>query len=191
MFTDNQLLRRLQRYIAPQLFWVVVLSFCYTVILSYVFNLRPRSAAISAEGFNSSPYLTKKIAMYKVLARYNSPFVTEVDSFLKACLLYRLDCYLLPSISGVESTFGQQYLHGTYNPFGWGGGYIVFESWEHAFSEVAKGLRFNYFNRNLTSVEAIAHVYAPPSTTWARNVQYFMRRFELEEATIVQPILDL
>lgn len=181
----------LHKALSKQVFWVVVLSFCYTVILSYLFNLVPKNQKSTPDGFDSSPYLIKKIAMYNVLARYQSPFVTEIDSFLKACLMYRIDCYLLPSISGVESTFGKFYLVGTYNPFGWGGGYIAFNSWESAFTEVAKGLRFNYYNRNFTSLEEIAHIYAPPSTTWSTHVQFFLNRFHQEENKIIQPILDL
>lgn len=177
--------------LSKQVFWVVVLSFCYTVIFFYIFSLTPKNRKLTPDTFDSSPYLIKKIAMHNVLLRYQSPFVTEVDSFLNACLMYRIDCYLLPSISGVESTFGKFYLVGTYNPFGWGGGYIAFNSWENAFEEVAKGLRFNYFNHNFTTIEQIAHIYAPPSTTWANNVQFFLNRFYQEESKISQPILDL
>ncbi len=49
----------------------------------------------------------KRKAMTEVLKRYNAPLLSEVDSFLEACVAYELDCYLLPSISGVESTFGR------------------------------------------------------------------------------------
>ncbi|MFA6005206.1 MAG: hypothetical protein WC775_01850 [Patescibacteria group bacterium] len=173
------------------IFWVVVLSFCFTVILINFFGVKQSPNIPAPDVVVDSTYLSKKIAMYNVLARYNSPLVHEVDSFLNACLTYRIDCYLLPSISGVESTFGQQYLVGTYNVFGWGGGYIAFQSWEDSFLQIAKGLRFNYINRNLTSIEEIAHVYAPPSTTWSRNVQFFLSRFYQQEMQIIQPIFNL
>jgi len=174
-----------------KIFWVVVLSFCYIVIFTTFLGSQSTHSLPTPDTVVDSQYLTKKIAMYQVLSHYNSPFVHEVDSFLNACLTYRIDCYLLPSISGVESTFGQQYVVGTYNAFGWGGGYIAFPSWENSFLEIAKGLRFNYINRNLTSIEEIAHVYAPPSTTWSRNVQFFLNRFYQQETQVMQPILNL
>jgi hypothetical protein len=169
-----------------KIFWVVVLTFCYTIILTAIFGPKNTSQVQTPDIVVDMSYLNKKIAMYQVLSSYHSPLIYEVDSFLNACLLYRIDCYLLPSISGVESTFGQQYLTGTYNAFGWGGGYVAFPSWETAFLEIAKGLRFNYINRNLTSIEAIAHVYAPPSTTWSNRVQFFLKKFYQQESQIPQ-----
>ncbi|KKQ01415.1 MAG: hypothetical protein US11_C0009G0027 [Candidatus Roizmanbacteria bacterium GW2011_GWA2_36_23] len=72
-------------------------------------------------GLHNSLFV-KKLAMKRILEKYNSPLKDEVDSFISACQKYDLDCFLLPSISGLESTFGKFILPASHNPFGWGGG---------------------------------------------------------------------
>jgi hypothetical protein len=122
----------------------------------------------------------KKIAIKKVLERYNSPMVNEVDSFISACDTYELDCYLLPSIAGLESSFGRFLMPNSYNPFGWGGGHIYFKSWDDGIDTVAKGLRNNYMNKGATSLESIGRIYSE-SPTWAPRVRTFMSQMEKEE----------
>lgn len=160
------------------------------IILVVLPKTSVRSQNLVTANFNNQ-ILFKRVAIYKTLERYNSPLLEEVDSFLIACLNYGIDCYLLPSISGVESTFGRFLLPGTYNPFGWGGGYMPFSSWQDGFLTVAKGLRENYIDQGLTSVEMIGPVYAPPSTTWSGKVLMFMRIFAAEEAKLNPAILDI
>jgi hypothetical protein len=135
--------------------------------------------------------LPKKVAIYRVLARHNSPLVKEVDSFINACISYEVNCYLLPAIAGVESGFGRHLLPESHNPFGWGGGYLYFASWQEGFFTVAKGIRENYLDYGLTSVGLIGPVYAPPSTTWASKVLMFMEMFEKEEAKIPTGLLEI
>ncbi len=123
----------------------------------------------------------KKRAIKNVLTRYGSPMTVSVDAFIKACTTYSLDCYLLPSIAGLESTLGKFVAAGTYNPYGWGRGYIPFKSWDEATLTVAKGLRENYFNKGAQGVYGIAPIYSE-SPTWAPRVEWFMGQFEAEEA---------
>ncbi|HLL60246.1 MAG TPA: hypothetical protein VK338_00885 [Candidatus Nitrosocosmicus sp.] len=135
--------------------------------------------------------LIKRKAIYNVLAKYNSPLTSEVDSFISACKKYDLDCYLLPSITGIESYFGQMIYPGTYNGFGWGGGMIYFDNWEDSIMTVGKGLRENYFNRGAISIYDIGRIYAPPSTTWPSKVTYFMNQFYAEETRLTETNLPL
>lgn len=135
--------------------------------------------------------LVKKVAIYRTLRKYNSPLITEVDAFLNACMSYDINCYLLPSIAGVESGFGRFLLTGSHNPFGWGGGYLYFPSWQVSFFTVAKGLRENYIDKGLTSIELIAPVYAPPSKTWAGKVLMYMRAFAEEESKIPITLFEI
>jgi hypothetical protein len=165
-----------------------VLLFTLIAILSP--KSQAQSQSLLASNF-SNRILIKKLAMHRTLERYNSPLINEVDSFLVACMSYGIDCYLLPAISGVESTFGRFYLPGTHNPFGWGGGYMYFDSWQDCFLAVAKGLRENYIDQGLTSVEMIGPVYAPPSSTWSGKVIMFMNIFANEEAKINTAILEI
>lgn len=127
-------------------------------------------------------YKIKK-AIQNVLKKYDSPLVTEIDSFIDACMTYKLDCYLLPSIAGLESTFGKFISPNSYNPFGWGGGYIKFNNWRDGILTVAGGLRNNYINKGAQSIDDIGNIYAE-SPTWSTRVQYFMNSFRQEEAKL-------
>jgi len=169
---------------------VILAVFFLTISAALWPQSSAQSQSLLAENF-SNRILIKKLAMHRTLARYNSPLTQEVDSFLVACMSYGIDCYLLPAISGVESTFGRFYLPGTHNPFGWGGGYMYFDSWQDCFLAVAKGLRENYIDQGLTSVEMIGPVYAPPSSTWSGKVLMFMNIFAMEEAKINTAILEI
>ncbi|MCX7956100.1 MAG: hypothetical protein N2593_03320 [Patescibacteria group bacterium] len=130
-------------------------------------------------------YKVKEIVIKNVLERYNSPLLGEEKNFVNTCQRYDLDCYLLPSIAGLESTFGKFIWPGSYNPFGWGGGYIMFKDWADAIDTVGKGLRNNYLNKwKLYSVEAIGPVYSE-SPTWAQRVNWFIKEFKKEEEKIL------
>ncbi|MEK9179111.1 MAG: hypothetical protein AAB893_01450 [Patescibacteria group bacterium] len=127
--------------------------------------------------------LAQKYAVYTLLKKYNSPMLGEVDAFFKACTIYQINCYLIPSIAGLESGFGKHIPYDSYNAFGWDVGNTDFHSWEDAIMTVARGLRKHYVNKEVTTVQDIAPIYAPPSTTWANNVSYFMHRLESIEET--------
>ena len=122
----------------------------------------------------------KKLAIEAVLERYDSPMAEDVDSFLITCKKYSLNCYLLPSIAGLESTFGRFIYPGSYNPFGWGRGYIMFKDWSESIDTVGSGLRTNYIDSGAVSVEDIGTIYSE-SNTWATRVRWFMAQFEKEE----------
>ena len=122
----------------------------------------------------------KKLAIQRLLKKYNSPLLDEVDSFVSACIAYDLDCYLLPAISGLESTFGKFIYPNSHNPFGWVGELIMFKNWSQSIHAVGKGLRENYLNNGADTVEKIAPIYAA-STTWSSRVSYFISEFKKEE----------
>jgi hypothetical protein len=144
------------------------------------------SAAVSYRESTSSTSISlhkiaiKRKAMTEVLRRYNAPLLTEVDSFIEACTTYNLDCYLLPSISGVESTFGRFLIPGTYNPFGWGRGLIEFKSYNETIMTVGKALREKYIDRGADTVDKIGRIYCE-GDTWSGKVKFFMAQFEAEE----------
>ena len=122
----------------------------------------------------------KRKAISEVLKRYDAPLASEVESFLDACTKYDLDCYLLPSISGVESTFGKHLITGTYNPFGWGRGLLAFTSFNQTILTVGKALKENYIDKGADTVDKIGRIYCE-GDTWSGKVKYFMNQFEEEE----------
>ena len=123
----------------------------------------------------------QKAVIREVLESKNSPLVTEVDAFIDACTTYDIDCYLLPSIAGLESSYGKHLIAESHNPFGWGGGRIYFDSWSDAFHAVAEGLKNNYIDRGAESIEEIGPIYAA-SPTWAIRVRSINDEFERREA---------
>lgn len=170
---------------------------CFTVIFLFLLSLKSASPIQAQLIAGSSAAVTrteqisttriqgidigiKRKTMSEVLKRYNAPLVSEINSFIEACTTYDLDCYLLPSISGIESTFGRFLIPGTHNPFGWGRGIIPFSSYHEAIMTVGKGLRENYINKGATTVEEIGAIYCE-GNTWAGKVQFFRKAFLEEE----------
>jgi hypothetical protein len=170
---------------------IVVLVILYKVATVYgVENIAGESAKILSQNNTTSQkeqndysvidINKKKNAIIKVLSRNNSPLLSSVDSFINTCQKYELDCYLLPSIVALESTYGKNVLLGSNNPFGWGGGRIVFESWDKAIDTVGAGLRNNYINKGANSIEQIGFIYAE-SPTWASRVRGFINMYQMVE----------
>lgn len=112
------------------------------------------------------------------LGFYNSPLAGYASVFIKTADKYGLDWKLVPAISGVESTFGKAIPYNSYNAYGWANGEYYFQSWEDSIEIVSRTLRANYYNRGIDTVEKIAPIYAPPSTTWDGNVRFFMDKLE-------------
>ncbi len=135
------------------------------------------------ENLTSKNLYLKKWAIRSVLERYKSPLIEEVDNFILACVTYNFDCYLLPSIAGLESSFGLFVYPNSYNPFGWGGGRIIFSSWAEAIDKVAFGLKNNYINQGASNIWSIGIIYSE-SPTWASRIDWFMSEFKNEENKI-------
>lgn len=117
--------------------------------------------------------------LQKYLAKYDSPLQYHAQDFVDAAKQYNLDWKLLPSIAGVESTFGK-FIPGGYNGWGWGvygTQAIYFASWNEAIFTIAQGLRENYFNKGYTEPYSINRIYAA-SPTWGFKVSYFMNDLE-------------
>lgn len=112
------------------------------------------------------------------LKNYQSPLESFAPFFIQMADKYQLDWRLVPSITGVESTFGKHIPYNSYNAYGWDNGNYVFTSWEESIEKVTATLKEKYVNRGLDNPQKIGPVYAPPSSTWASKVAYFMERIE-------------
>ncbi|MCR4263428.1 MAG: hypothetical protein NUV98_01785 [Candidatus Roizmanbacteria bacterium] len=135
----------------------------------------------------------KKLEKY--LASLNSPLVDNAEDFVKYADAYGYseNWSMVAAIAGVESTFGKRVPKNSYNAWGWGiptgkQSGIGFTDWEDGIATVSKGLKENYMDRGATNLASIGRIYAPPSKTWAGNVQYFMNEIE---QTPVEPELSL
>jgi len=146
-------------------------------------RLSQMSVYQSSDNYVSNGFYFKAKAIEAILTEYRSPLVNQTQTFITVCQKYQIDCYLLPSIAGLESTFGRFIYPNSYNPFGWGGGYIMFDSWEEAIDNVANGLRNNYINKGAKNVEMIGKIYSE-SPTWAIRIRWFINQFTKEEEEI-------
>lgn len=155
------------------------------LILPLLFQSRPVSAGkLVPENPGISQIESRKldkqaVILSRYLAKFDSPLQYHAQDFIDASQVYGLDWKLLPSIAGVESTFGKQ-IPGGYNAWGWGvygTQAIYFDSWKDGIFTIARGLRENYLNKGLTEPYSINRVYAA-SPRWAGGVTYFMRDLE-------------
>lgn len=120
------------------------------------------------------------------LEGYASPLVEEAETFIKVSDKYNLDWRFLPAITGVESTFGHQVAKNTFNPFGWGGGWVKFDSWSEAIETVGRELSARGERAGISTPEEWAPSYCPPnSKNWSRGVRYFMEELEKELLALI------
>ncbi|OGK32061.1 hypothetical protein A3D08_01340 [Candidatus Roizmanbacteria bacterium RIFCSPHIGHO2_02_FULL_43_11] len=137
-------------------------------------------AGLMSQNDNYLPALAIRV----VLHRYGSPLAQEAEYFVYAARKNSLEPYMLPAIAGVESGFGQALIRDSYNPFGWGGGRIYFDSWKHGISIVGEALHTRYIMRGAQSVHDIGPRYAGGSQTWAPKVLAYIHAFEEEETRL-------
>lgn len=113
-------------------------------------------------------------------AKYKSPLAPHAQDFIDAADHYDVDWKLVPSIAGVESTFGKHIPYGTYNGWGWGvygNQALGFKSWRDGIFTVTGGLKKNYINKGLTTPYAMNKIYAA-SPAWGWKVSFFMNDLE-------------
>jgi hypothetical protein len=105
----------------------------------------------------------------------NSPLAEFADDFVAAADKYDTDYRLLPAIAGIESNFGRVQLDNSYNPFGWGGGYVYFDSFDEAIWTVSRELYERAIVYGVDTPRELAPSYCPPnSLRWTTAVEGFM-----------------
>lgn len=119
----------------------------------------------------------REITLFNFLNKRKSPLASYAGDFIKTADKYQLDYRFLPAISGLESGFGSVLLKGTHNPFGWGGGYIYFNSYPDAFEAVGNGIRTRYVREGKVTPSMVGPTYAA-SPTWAVRVHSFMLQID-------------
>lgn len=176
-------------------FYLIILIVYSTIIkIAYSYEKSSGASALIIRNFNKiKNNLSQSIkdelifrnkknkTLKKIFDKYSSPLKNSIETFISACLKYELDCYLLPAIAGVESTFGKNILSGSYNPFGWGGGKIHFSNWDEAINIVSKSLKENYIEKGYDNLDEIGNIYAPNSDDWPKKVDFFLKEFYNEE----------
>ena len=114
----------------------------------------------------------------KFLDKYNSPMTPYAEDLVAYADKNGLDYRLVPSISGVESTFGKHIPVNSFNAYGWANGDYYFLSWEDSIAVVSQTLKVSYIEKGAPTITKIARRYAPPSSTWAGKVIFFVEKID-------------
>ncbi len=139
--------------------------------------------SLNVQNVNSSDKRVK--ALKNVLESYNSPLSGEAENYVRLADKNGVDWKLLPSIAGLESSFGKRLMPNSHNAYGWGGGHIYFDSWEHGIDVITKALNEKYYARGADTVWTIGPIYAE-SPTWAVRVESFMKKIEKEYVSLLR-----
>lgn len=151
----------------------------------HLFRTQPQNGQVLGENITS---LDARVEILKSYLRdYRSPLEDSAKELVLTADKYQLPWTLLPAIAGKESGFGKVIPYGSYNAWGWGvyTGQVTganFSSWEGAIEKVAAGIRKDYFDKGLDTVEEMEPYYTPSSldrgNTWRDGVNYFIWEIE-------------
>jgi len=165
---------------------LVIASILFTTKANAYQEAQTSSAklALSMEK-NVSSNDKRVIALRNVLEKYNSPLAGEAERYVRLADKNGVDWKLLPSIAGLESSYGKRLMPNSYNAYGWGGGHIYFDSWEQGIDVITTALSKKYYARGATTVWTIGPIYAE-SPTWAVRVNSFMQKLENEYVSLLR-----
>lgn len=159
------------------IFIITTLIFLFNTKLAEAVEYEVASSATISRGADSIPDERAKI-LKSYLESHSSPLAPYADAFITQADQHGLPWTWVVAISGVESTFGKHIPHNSYNAWGWANGAYNFQGWEGGIAIVTKALKTNYVDRGADTISKIAPIYAPPSTTWASKVTYFISKIE-------------
>jgi hypothetical protein len=117
------------------------------------------------------------------LAYYDSPITPYADEIVKTADKYKLDYRLIVAIAQQESNLCKVIPPGSYNCWGWGinsESNLGFDSFQDGIDTVSRGLRTQYLDEGLKTVNDIMSKYNPisPGGAWAKGVSEFMDQME-------------
>lgn len=126
----------------------------------------------------SEEVTTEILRIQKFLEKNHSPLAKNAVDFYKASKKFNFDPYLLPAISGIESSFGQALIPHSYNPFGWNNGNFYFKNFSVAIYTVGEALREKYVPQGEISAAKIGRRYAASWPTWIPRVEILSSQIE-------------
>lgn len=114
--------------------------------------------------------------------RHNSPLYDKAELIVQVSDQYQFDYRLLPAIAMQESGVCKYIPPNSHNCWGWGiyGNTVTkFESFDEGIKTVAIGIKENYIDKGLITVDAIMKKYTPSSNgSWAHGVSTFFEVLE-------------
>jgi len=169
--------------------WNIFIAMLFAVIISTPSGVMAAekeagaTATLSATTFGELNSLNDRITHLEgYLQSKNSPMTGTAKQFVSEADRLGLDWKLVAAISGTESYFGKHIPQNSYNAWGWAiftgmSDGKHFDGWEHGIQTVSEGLKQNYVDRGLTTVEKIGTRYAA-DPQWAYKVNHFMNEIE-------------
>ena len=163
----------------------IIIAFILNIVfISFAARYFPASAHVVSESatlYNDSDknsYDQRVYILKNYLRSHNSPLSEHAKDFVLCADKYDLDWRFVPAITGVESTFGKRIPPNSHNAYGWANGHYRFDSWEDSIDHVSRVLKEKYIDNGATSLNQIARIYAPPSSSWAWKVNFFMQKID-------------
>ena len=162
---------------------VTAIVFAFVVLISLTTKVSAsefvyENSAQLVENAKDEEFDYREAILRNYLSGHNSPLADYAGEFVELADEYEIDWRLVPAISGVESTFGKRIPYNSYNAYGWANGEYAFTDWGDSIEVVTKTLREKYYDAGAEDIYSIARRYAPPSTTWARNVIFFIHKID-------------
>ena len=165
---------------------------CLFLFLWSAQNKPVRAAEVNVAGESAQPVTRDQnneddprvIKLESYLRSQNSELADYADVFISAADEYELEdydlTYLVPAITGLESSYAKHYIRGTYNAYGWGGGTWKFDSWNDSIAHVTRVLRQKYIDKGANTITKIGPIYAE-SPTWAVRVAQIKAKIDIYE----------
>jgi hypothetical protein len=173
---------------------ITLISFMTFCLLHKPVHAFEKEAGSTGLLVNGIPAIDPRIDhLKKFLVMYNPELAKDADQFVIEADRLSLDWKLVAAISGTESTFCRFLPSNSYNCWGWGiptgaNDGIHFTSFRDGITKVSEGIRHNYVNKGLLTVEQIGSVYAA-SPTWSIHVRHFMHQIEtFDESKVELPL---
>lgn len=141
------------------------------------------TASLSAMTFGEVTSLNDRVTHLEgYLQSVGSPMIGTAKAFVSEADRLGIDWKLVAAIAGTESYFGKHIPQNSYNAWGWAiftgmSDGKHFDGWEDGVRTVSEGLRENYVNQGLNTVESIGPKYAA-DPNWAYKVNHFMDEIE-------------
>jgi len=113
------------------------------------------------------------------LTSYKSPITPHAEFVVETADKYGIDWKLITAIAMKESGLCKIIPEDSYNCWGWGihsAGTLKFDSYEEGIDIVSKGIRENYVDIGLVTIEEIMSKWIPhsPNGVWAEGVKLYM-----------------
>jgi len=149
-------------------------------------------SAVDAEATKTADVRVMKLQKY--LESVGSTMAGDAEHFVSEADRLGLDWKLVAAIAGNESYFGKLIPYNSYNAWGWavwtGTNYGAnFENWKDGITTVSEGLKENYVDDGLTTVEQIGERYAA-DPQWSQKVNHFLADIDAYETDEVE-LFDL